>query len=126
MGQPVKLSDHLMLEARRVAEESQRSLAGQIEHWARLGRAIDTVMRPVTALKLKRRAPAPAPAISARLEDIDTPAGRARVAAGLTSEPFPHFEVAPGRPGLLVRIDEDGRHTIGRFVKRKFVPVKAQ
>src|SRR5512133_3354466 len=123
MGQPVKLSDHRMLEARRVAEESQRSLAGQIEHWARLGRAIDTLMRPVTALRLKRRAPAPA--VSARLKDIDTPAGRARVAAGLASEPFPHFEVAPGRPGFLVRIDEDGARTIGRFVKRKFVPAKA-
>jgi hypothetical protein len=123
MGQPVKLSDHLMLEARRVAEESQRSLAGQIEHWARLGRAIDTLMRPVTALELKRRAPAPL--LSARLKDVDTPAGRARVAAGLASEPFPHFEVAPGRAGFLVRIDEDGTRTVGRFVKRKFVPVKA-
>jgi hypothetical protein len=123
MGQPVKLSDHLMLEARRVAEESQRSLAGQIEHWARLGRAIDTVIRPVTALELKRRPPAPA--ASARLKDIDTPAGRARVTAGLASEPFPHFEVAPGRPGFLVRIDEDGTRTPGRFVKRKFVAVKA-
>ena len=123
MGQPVKLSDHLMLEARRVAEESQRSLAGQIEHWARLGRAIDTLMRPVTALRLKRRAPAPA--VTARLKDIDTPAGRARVAAGLASEPFPHFEVAPGRPGFLVKIDEDGTRTLGRFAKRKFVPAKA-
>lgn len=121
MGQPVKLSDHLILEARRVAEESQRSLAGQIEHWARLGRAIDTIMRPVTTLKLKRRAPA----AFSRLKDIDTPAGRARVAAGLATEPFPHFEVAPGRPGFLVRVDEDGTRTIGRFVKRKFVPVKA-
>jgi hypothetical protein len=123
MGQPVKLSDHLMLEARRVAEGSQRSLAGQIEHWARLGRAIDSLMRPGTALKLKRRPPAPL--LSERLKDIDTPAGRARVAAGLASEPFPHFEVAPGRPGLLVRIDEDGTRTIGRFVKRTFVPVKS-
>ncbi|MGB8930252.1 MAG: hypothetical protein WCC48_03260 [Anaeromyxobacteraceae bacterium] len=122
----MKLSDHLMLEARRVAEESQRSLAGQIEHWARLGRAIDTLMRPVTALKLKRREPAPTPAVSARLKDIDTPAGRARVAAGLAAEPFPHFEVAPGRPGFLGRIDEDGTRTIGRFVKRKFVSVKAR
>ena len=123
MGQPVKLSDHLMLEARRVAEESQRSLAGQIEHWARLGRAIDAIMRPVTALQLKRRAPAPP--VTARLKDIDTPAGRARVAAGLASEPFPHFEVAPGRPGFLVKIDEDGTRTLGRFAKRKFVPAKA-
>jgi hypothetical protein len=122
MGQPVKLSDHLMLEARRVAEESQRSLAGQIEHWARLGRAIDNLMRSGTALKLKRRSPVPL--VSERLKDIDTPAGRARVAAGLAAEPFPHFEVAPGRPGLFVKIEEDGTRTLGRFVKRTFTPVK--
>jgi hypothetical protein len=122
MGQPVKLSDQLMLEARRVAEESQRSIAGQIEHWARLGRAVDWLIRPGTALKLKRRAPAPL--VSERLKDIDTPAGRARVAAGLASEPFPHFEVAPDRPGLIVKIDKDGTRTLGRFVKRSFVPVK--
>ena len=55
----------------------------------------------------------------------DATLSETRVAAGLASEPFPHFEVAPGRPGLLVRIDEDGTRTIGRFVKRAFVPVKA-
>jgi len=122
MGQPVKLSDNLMLDARLVAEESERSIAGQIEYWARLGRAIEFAVRPATALKLKRRQPVPL--LSERLRDIDTPAGRARVEALLASGPFPHFEPAPGRPGLLVKIDEDGTRTVGRFIKRAFTPVK--
>lgn len=122
MGQPVKLSDKLMLDARLVAEESQRSIAGQIEHWARLGRAIDAALRPDTALKLKRRRPVPL--LSARLRDVDTPAGRDRTAAILAATPFPRYTAAPHRPGLIVQIDEDGKRTLGRFVKRVFTPVK--
>jgi hypothetical protein len=122
MGQPVKLSDNLMLDARLVAEESERSIAGQIEYWARLGRAIEAAVRPATALKLKRRRPVPL--LSECLNDIDTPAGRARAAAYLTSAPYPQFSAAPGRPGLVVKIDADGTRTVGRFVKRAFVAVK--
>jgi hypothetical protein len=62
--------------------------------------------------------------VSEALREVGTPAGQARVAAGLDSEPFPHFEAAPGRPGLLVKIDEDGTRTVGRFVRRTFTPVK--
>jgi hypothetical protein len=122
MGQPVKLSDNLMLDARLVAEESERSIAGQIEHWARLGRAIEAALRPPTALKLKRRRPVPL--LSERVRDIDTPAGRARTAAVLGATSYPRFAAAPNRPGLIVKIDEDGTRTVGRFVKRVFVPVK--
>jgi hypothetical protein len=120
MGQPVKLSDNLMLDARLVAEESQRSLAGQIEHWARLGRAIETAIRPPTASKLKRRSAL----LAERFREMGTPAGRARVAAVLAASPFPRFEAVAARPGLLVKIDEDGTLTLGHFVKRTFTPVK--
>jgi hypothetical protein len=41
----------------------------------------------------------------------------------LESTPYPHFEAAPGRPGLLVRIEADGSRTIGRFVNREFQQV---
>ncbi len=37
MGQPVKLSDELVDDARAVVPFSQRSIAGQIEFWAGLG-----------------------------------------------------------------------------------------
>lgn len=119
MGQPVKLSDNLILDARLVAQESQRSLNGQIEHWARLGRAIEATIRPPTALKLKRRSEL----LADRFRELGTAAGRARVAALLASGPYPRFEALPGRPGLLVKIDEDGTRTVGRFVKRTFTPV---
>ena len=41
MGQPVKLSDELVLDARLTGEIAERSLAGQIEYWAKLGRAAE-------------------------------------------------------------------------------------
>jgi hypothetical protein len=62
--------------------------------------------------------------LSERFKEIGTPAGRARVSAVLASGPFPHFEAVPDRPGLLVKIDEDGTRTLGRFVQREFVAVK--
>jgi hypothetical protein len=121
MGQPVKLSDNLMLDARLVAEESERSIAGQIEYWARLGRAIEAAVRPSTALKLKRRRPVP---LSESIAEIESPAGRARAKAHLADARFPQYSSAPGRPGLVVKTDADGTETIGRFVNRTFVRVK--
>ena len=45
MGQPVKLSDSLVLDARLTGEVAERSIAGQIEFWAGLGRALDSLLR---------------------------------------------------------------------------------
>ena len=44
MSQPVKLSDKLVLDARVTAEIAERSIAGQIEFWAQLGRAIEPII----------------------------------------------------------------------------------
>jgi hypothetical protein len=78
---------------------------------------------PELLLLFKRSRPnSDGPLLSERLRDIDTPAGHARVAAGLASGPFPHFAAVPGRPGLLIKIDRDGTRTVGRFVNREFVP----
>jgi hypothetical protein len=120
MGQPVKLTDSLVLDARVAGELSERSIAGQIEYWARLGRATDLLLRAETALRLKQRAQLRP--LSECLASVDTDEGRERTARHLASGPFPHFEAAPGRPGLIVKIDEDGTRTIGRFVRRKFQP----
>jgi hypothetical protein len=120
MGQPVKLSEKLVLDARLVGEAAERSIASQIEFWARLGRATESVLRAESALRLKRRGESIP--LSACLASADSAAGRARVKAQLASRPYPHFEPAPGRAGLLVRIDEDGTRTVGRFVNRKFKP----
>jgi hypothetical protein len=122
MGQPVKLSDKLVLDARLVGETAERSIASQIEFWARLGRAIEPVLRTDEALRLKQRGEAVP--LSACLDDIDAASGRDRAKAFLQSRPYPHFEPASDRPGYIVKIDEDGKRTVGRFVNREFKPVR--
>jgi ParD-like antitoxin of type II bacterial toxin-antitoxin system len=121
MSQPVQISDELLLDARITAELAERSIAGQIEFWAQLGRAIEPLLEGSRALA--RRRAGPAVPLSERLASIDSDAGRQRVALYLQPRPFPHFEPIPGSPGLLVRIDVDGTRTAGRFVGREFQAV---
>lgn len=120
MGQPVKLSDTLILDARLVGKAAERSIAGQIEFWARVGRAVEPMLRGDRVLRLKQRGEAVP--LSRLLETVDSKAGRERLKAQQAARPFPHFEPAPGRPGLLVRIDAGGKRTVGRFVNRQFRP----
>jgi len=118
MSQPVKLSDEIVLDARLTAEMAERSIAGQIEFWAQLGRAIEPLLEGSRALAL-RRAGAVRP-LSECLASVDSEQGRQRVAAYLKTQPYPHYEPHPDSPGLLIRIDEDGTRTRGRFVGRVF------
>lgn len=118
MSQPVKLSDALVLDARLAGEAFERSLTGQVEFWARLGRAIEPMLQGTQVLALCRNAAAQP--LSACLEAVDSPVGRRRVAGYLDAQPFPHHEQAPNAPGYLVRIEADGRRTVGRFVNREF------
>ena len=121
MSQPVKISDELIGDARRIAEIAERSIAGQIEFWAQLGRAIEPLLEGSRALAL-RRAGATVP-LSERLASVDSAAGRQRVLEYLESGPFPHYQGVPGSPGLVVRVDVDGTRTLGRFVGREFQAV---
>ena len=122
MSQPVKVSDELLLDARLAGVAAERSIAGQIEYWARLGRAVELHLRATEALRLKREGEARP--LSELLATIGTAAGRKRLAKHLASRPFPQFEAAPGRAGFLVKIDKDGTRTIGRFVNRAFRPAR--
>lgn len=123
MGQPVKLSESLVLDARLTGEVAERSIAGQIEFWAGLGRAVEPLLRADRALALKKRGEAVP--LSACLKSVHTRSGKARLAAVLSARPFPHFEPAAS-PGLLVKIDADGARTTGRFIHRKFRPAKSR
>ena len=124
MSQPVKLSDPLILDARLASKVFERSLASQVEFWARLGRAIEPLLQGDRVLALCRIG-AVQP-LSACLNSVDTPEGRQRVAEYLETQPFPHYEPASDRPGFLVRIQADGRRSIGRFVNRKFVVARVR
>jgi len=124
MSQPVKLSESLVLEARLAGDAVERSIAGQVEFWARLGRSVELLLDGQHVLALCRNAGARP--LSACLESVDSPEGRQRVADLLESGPFPHYQSHPDRPGLLVRIDANGDRTVGRFVNRQFQSVNVR
>ena len=124
MSQPVKISDALVLDARLAGQSFERSIASQVEFWAKLGRAVEPLLQGAQALALCRSAAARP--LYACLDAVDSLAGRHRVAEFLQTQPFPHYEPAPDAPGLLVRIEADGKRTVGRFVNRQFKAVKAK
>ena len=122
MSQPVKISDGLVLDARLMAQAAERSITGQIEFWAKLGRAIEPLLQGTQVLALCWAGNARS--LSECLKSVDTPEGRNRVADHLNSQPFPHYEPVSQSAGLLVRIEANGKRTVGRFVNRKFQEVK--
>jgi hypothetical protein len=121
MGQPVKVSEELMLDARIAGKIMERSINRQIEYWARLGRAVEALMRGTEALALSRAGAAQP--LSELLETVDSPEGRQRLAAYLTTIPYPHYEAADD-PRLVTKIDADGTRSLGRFVNREFKILK--
>lgn len=122
MSQPVKLSDVLVLDARLTGKIAARSIAGQIEYWANLGRAIEPLLQGAQALALCKKANVRP--LSECLESADTQDGKRRVMKYLEAQPYPHYEPAKDSPGLLVRIEANGKRTFGRFVNRKFQNVE--
>ena len=76
MGQPVKLSDELVLKARVAGEASQRSIAGQVEYWARLGKSIDALLEGGKTMALVQSDPVP---LSECLREVGTKVGRERL-----------------------------------------------
>lgn len=57
------------------------------------------------------------------LRSVDSTAGRQRLAVFLKRRPYPHFEQADSK-GLLLKIDADGKRTLGRFVNRQFQAIE--
>ena len=112
MGQPVKLSDTLILDARMSAEIAERSIAGQIEFWAGLGKAIEPLLRFDDVLRLRKSSAARS--LTDCLAEVSTSAGRKRLKEVLEARPYPHYEADPEDPGILIRTDAKGRKTLGR------------
>lgn len=114
MTQPVRLSAALVQEARTTGQTMERSIAGQIEYWARLGRAVEGTLRLEQLQALKKRGDLQA--LETALADSDE--NRAKVQAHLDARPYPHFERSA--EGHLIKIDADGTRTAGSFVGREF------
>lgn len=118
MSLPVRLSDALVLDARMTSKAVHRSISGQVEFWASIGRAIEPLLLGEQVIALCRTATARP--LSACLQSVDSPEGHRRLADFLKTQPYPHYEPHPDGHGLLIRVDADGKRYVGRFVNRKF------
>lgn len=126
----IKVSESLASEARAAAADSDRSLTGQIEHWARIGKAVEPLFTAPVVGSLKRS--------GGDLEVIEDEVERARVLDALAalrqSPPFaqsaaflrastrPLYEVDPEAAEGIVQVRPDGTRVAGRFVNRVFEP----
>lgn len=126
----VKLSDSLAEDARAASEGADRSLTGQIEHWARLGKAVEPLFNVPTIAAFKKS--------GGNIDSLEDPRERqilldaltqlrlappfAETAAFLTASRSPMYEVDPANPGGIVQILADGSRVPGKFVNRVFVP----
>jgi hypothetical protein len=122
MGQPLKLSDELVDDARAVVPFSQRSIAGQIEFMAGLEKSIEPLLRGDRVLSLQI-AGGKRP-LSELIAEVEMAKGRKRLEAVLKKRSYPHFKPVAGHPKLICRIEENGSETIGRFVGREFIAVE--
>lgn len=128
MASPVKVSDRLLALAKEEAQGTHRSATAQIEHWATLGRAVETMMAYRDVLALKRAGETlPVPAhvprdevhalLMAMAEDTRRDDVKARIRAAGT----PVYVTDPAHPGTLVQVNPDGTRTPGHLEGRRFV-----
>ncbi|MFN0125491.1 MAG: TA system antitoxin ParD family protein [Verrucomicrobiales bacterium] len=126
----IKVSADFAASVRAAAEAADRSLTGQIEHWAKIGRATEAILPAQAAAALKRCA--------GDLDAIEDPAMRQRVLNALEAlrsgghydetRRFlvglgqPLFEADPDDPNGIIQVQANGTRTKGRIVGREFVP----
>jgi ParD-like antitoxin of type II bacterial toxin-antitoxin system len=132
MPAPVKISDRLLARAKDEAKASHRSVTAQIEHWATLGRAVETLSAHRDVLMLKRAGEVLSMPTWIRREDVedvlqslvDDP-DRQSVTQRIRTGGGPLYEADPDDPDDpdgVIEIATDGRRTRGHFEGRTFVP----
>ena len=125
----IKVSADFAESVRGAADAADRSLTGQIEHWAKIGRATEAVLPAPVAAALKRCAgevnaiedEGVRRRVLEALEALRTmPPGDIRQLLGL--DKMPALEPDPQNPGGIVRVSSDGMRTRGTMKGRTFVP----
>lgn len=125
----IKVSASFAESVRTAASAADRSLTGQIEHWAKLGRAAEEVMPAPVAAALKSSggnlaAIEDEPLRERVLEALRT-LREGRHYEGTRDYLFglgqPLFEADPDDPAGLVQVFKDGRRVKGRMDGKQFV-----
>ena len=128
----IKINPALAELARSASTDADRSLTGQVEHWARLGRAVEPLLAAPDIASLKKcggdlgllEDEAEKARVLAVLENFRKNPQHAEMAAFLRSK-GPIYDLDPANPERIIKVDPDGTRTPGKFVGRAFVPDSA-
>jgi hypothetical protein len=133
MGTPLKVSDGLFAVAKQEAQAAQRSITAQVEHWAKIGRAVEMILAHNELLTLKRAGELLTPVYPSAARRREVHKLLNRVAAGVDREEVktriratgaPVYATDPAYPGMIVQVLPDGTRRPGRLEGRRFVPVE--
>jgi hypothetical protein len=133
MGTPLKVSDSLFAVAKQEAKATQRSITAQVEHWARIGRAVEAILAHQELLTLKQVGELltplyPTAARRSEVHDlltrIATSSDREPTKTALRADGTPLYATDPEYPGMIVQVLPDGTRTPGRLEGRRFVANK--
>jgi hypothetical protein len=130
----VKISTGLLEAARSTAEVANRSVTKQIEHWAELGRAVETLLPLPDLASLKgpvadpgnaQKNKAAREALSRLAAALESGTDRHAALAMIRGTGKPVYEADPRDASRVVQVHQDGTRVTGRFVGTAFVAGKS-
>ncbi len=133
MGTPLKVSDSLFAFAKQEAQATQRSITAQVEHWARIGQAVEVILAHEELLTLKQVGELLTPVFPSAvrrqevhdlLSQIADSTDREATKTALRASGTPLYAADPEHPGMIIQVGSDGTRILGRLEGRRFVPVQ--
>jgi hypothetical protein len=117
---PLRIDSELVNQARNSGALHDRPPTAQIEHWAKLGRVLDSVLSGASVAHVKQLS---------RVDDLEailaltqTPEGQAKARAVIARHKGPIYTADPEKPDVIIEKSADGTSRSGRFINRQFVP----
>jgi hypothetical protein len=132
MGTPLKVSDNLYEAVKEEAQAAERSITGQVEHWLKIGRAVEALVAHQELLALKSAGDLLGPVFPTAARRKQVHDALARIAASpdrsaaetviQSSSGRRRYTSDPTQPGLVIEVLPDGTRRTGRLEGRRFVP----
>lgn len=129
---PLRLDSDLVRAASAAARLHKRTLPRQIEYWAEIGRAVEKriamedllAVREGLARLIVQKGSMDAPEPVDVFNELETARKTGALAEAVANSSPVRYQVSQARPGLLERVEQGGRRTLGRFQNGEFVAIQ--